>query len=208
MSHRYIALTAKAFGEQYVSTLATQRMSYRGQVGHMMVFAAREAPVMTLPGGGLLLGELYDRHGRPVVNPMDLPAAPTPARFRQQLLEQLWGKYLLFQPVESSSGGFTVMRDPSGGLACVYDLAQGHGFITGDLALASGLGLYRDCIDEEFVRHNVRHPHMKISRTGLVDVRELLPGCLLAVDAGNTATHLAWSPWQFVAETQRQTDPT
>ncbi|NII09472.1 asparagine synthase C-terminal domain-containing protein [Oleiagrimonas sp. C23AA] len=208
MSHRYIALTDKAFGHQHAGALALQHLSNRGQVGHMIVFAARETPVLTLPDGGLLLGEIYDRHGRPVANPMDLPTAPTPAHLRQQLLEQFWGEYLLFQPVESSSAGFTVMRDPSGGLACVYRLREGHGFITGDLALASELGLHKDHIDWEFVRHNVRHPHMKISRTGLVGVRELLPGCLLAVDAETTTTQVAWSPWRFVAEAQRQTEPT
>jgi asparagine synthase (glutamine-hydrolysing) len=97
------------------------------------------------------------------------------------------------------------MRDPSGGIACVYSLEQG--FITSDLSIASRLGLHQDRIDWEFVSHCLVYPYTKISRTGIAHISELLPGCMLSIDGQTTATTLAWSPWTFVAAAERQSDP-
>jgi asparagine synthase (glutamine-hydrolysing) len=136
-----------------------------------------------------------------------LPHQPTQPTLRQYLLDRYWGEYVLFQPADYDADGTTLMRDPSGGIACACSLQSGNGFITSDLAIASSLGLYRDRIDWGFVRHCLIYPHMKISRTGLADISELLPGCILSIDGKRTSTKLDWSPWRFVAPKERQSDP-
>jgi len=213
MCYRYIALSGDLAsnpddpGWPLTGPLRNLAVEYRGRVGNVALFAPKETPILDLPGGGMLLGDLYERDGRPVMKLTDPPYQPTPSALRQHLLDRYWGEYLLLQPADHGSESATLMRDPSGGIACAYSLQNGSGFITSDLALASSLGLYRERIDWEFVHHCLRYPHMKIARTGLADIRELLPGCILSIDGGKPSTSLAWSPWRFVAPAERQSDP-
>lgn len=213
MCYRYIALCGtlagnpESSGGSLAESLQKLAMKPRGRVGRVALFAPRETPILHLPDGGMLLGDLYDGDGQPVTSLARLPHRPTSSALRQHLLDRYWGEYLLFQPADQGPEGATLMRDPSGGVACAYSLQDGNGFITSDLAIASGLGLHRDRIDWDFVRHCLLYPHMKISRTGLADISELLPGCILSVDGRKTSTSLAWSPWRFVAPAERQSDP-
>jgi asparagine synthase (glutamine-hydrolysing) len=183
-------------------------MEHRGHVGGIALFAPKETPTLHLPDGGILLGDLYDEDGRPGKDLADLQHLSTQSVLRQHLLDHYWGEYLLFQPTEEGTGSLTLMRDPSGGIACAYLFHQdGSGFITSDLSIASRIGLYRDRIDWDFVSHCLVYPHMKVSRTGLAGISELLPGCLLSIEGKKTSTLLAWSPWAFVTPEKRQSDP-
>ncbi len=213
MRYRYIALTNQRAdgpddrGCQLADMLRELGMEPRGQVGRLALFAPRETPTLPLPDGSILLGDLYDKNGRPVTDPADLRHLPTPSALRQHLLDRYWGEYLLFQPAEEDADGITLMRDPSGGMACAYSLRDGGGFITSDLSIASHLGLYRDRIDWDFINHCLVYPYMKVSRTGLAGISELLPGCTLSIDGKKTSTRPAWSPWSFVTPEERQSDP-
>lgn len=214
MCYPYIALSGNSAGHpetfewSLAGPLRDLGMEYRGRIGCVALFAPKETPTLRLPGGGILLGDLYDEAGRPVNDLADLQHLSTQSTLRQHLLERCWGEYLLFQPAEEDASSITLMRDPSGGIACVYSLKHGNGFITSDLTIASGLGLHRDRIDWDFVRHSLIYPHMKISRTGLAGINELLPGCTLSMDERKATTGLAWSPWHFVTATGRHSDPT
>ena len=213
MCYRYIALSGNFAGNpegagwSLADPLRNLAMECRGRVGCVALFATKETPALHLPGGGMLLGDLYDEGGRPVTDLAVLQHLSTQSALRQHLLDHYWGEYLLFQPAEQGTDSTTLMRDPSGGMACAYSLQNGNGFITSDLAIASKLGLHRDRIDWDFVHHCLIYPHMKISRTGLAGVNELLPGCMLALDGETTCTTLAWTPWTFVAPAQRHSDP-
>lgn len=178
----------------------------RGCLGRMTLLASEWVPVLTLPDGGLLLGDLYHHDGRPVRDRMNWPNAVTRMAVRRYVLEHYWGEYVLFQ-LSDHDDQITVMRDPSGGIPCVHSFHNGHGFITSDLAIASRMGLYRETIDWSFVQHCLRYPSMKVPRTGLAGVNELLPGGLLSVGIAKVSTELAWSPWRFVAASERQNDP-
>jgi Asparagine synthase (glutamine-hydrolyzing) len=214
MCYPYIALSGNSVGHPEASErsladpLRNLGMECRGRVGCVALFAPKETPTLHLPGGGILLGDLYDESGKPVDDLAGLQHLSTQSTLRQHLLDHYWGEYLLFQPAEECVNSSTLMRDPSGGIACVYSLQHGNGFLTSDLAIASGLGLYRDRIDWDFVRHSLIYPHMKISRTGLAGISELLPGCILSMDGKKTSTSQAWSPWRFVTPAGRQSDPT
>ncbi|HET7331361.1 asparagine synthase C-terminal domain-containing protein [Dyella sp.] len=213
MCYRYIALTnqlADSFdssGCQLADVLRESGMESRGHMGRLVLFAPRQTPILPLRGGGILLGDLYDKNGKPVTNPAALQHHPTPSALRQHLLDRYWGEYLLFQPADNGTESITLMRDPSGGIACAYSVQSGNGFITSDLSVASRIGLYRDRVDWDFVSHCLIYPYMKVSRTGLAGISELLPGCLLSIDGKNTSTVLAWSPWSFVAPEERHDDP-
>ncbi|MGH8158496.1 MAG: asparagine synthase-related protein [Rhodanobacter sp.] len=213
MHYSYIAISGSFVGDSrdlawsFAAPLQKSGMECRGQVGCIALFAAKQTPTLNLPGGGILLGDLYGRDGRPIKDVSAIRHLTTQSAFRQYLLDHFWGEYLLFQPSEEGIDGVTVMRDPSGSMACVYSLEHENGFITSDLAIASDLGLHRDRIDWDFVQHCLLYPHMKISRTGLAGIRELLPGCILSVDREKTSTMLAWSPWRFVTPAGRHTDP-
>ena len=203
MFYSYIALTDD-FGKQITDMLRALGMDLRGHVKQLRLFAPWETPVLPLPNGGFVLGDLY-RDGSPVMDLSILRHLPTRRALRQHLLDRYWGEYLLIQPADEGDDDVTLMRDPSGGIACAYSLKQG--FITSDLSIPAHLGLHRDRIDWEFVSHCLVHPHTKISRTGIADVSELLPGCMLSINGQTTATTVAWSPWTFVATAERKNDP-
>jgi asparagine synthase (glutamine-hydrolysing) len=213
MCHRYIALAGDVAGNPKeaewlpAGLLRKLAMECRGHFGRTVLFAPKETPILHLPGGGMLLGELYDEYGNPVVDLAHLGHLQTQSALLQQVLNRYWGEYLLFQPADQDADSVTLLRDPSGGMACAYSLHDGSGFITSDLAIAADLGLHRDRLDWDFIRHCLLYPHMKISRTGLADVNELLPGCVLSISGQRTSTRIVWSPWRFVTPTERQSDP-
>lgn len=210
MCYQYIALTediAENAGCGLADILQELAFEPQGRVGRLTLFAPHETPTLPLPGGGILIGELYDRDGRQIMDLANLQALPTQQARRQHILDRYWGEYLLIQPSEHDSDSTTLMRDPSGGIACAYSLQNGDGFITSDLSVASSLGLHRDRIDWAFIDHCLIYPHMKISRTGLDGVSELLPGCILSLDHKTPSTGLAWSPWTFVESAERESDP-
>ncbi len=214
MSYRYIALTEYRAGntndpgDQLAHRLRELGLEVQGRIGRLTLFTSEKTPIIPLPGGGMLLGDLYDKGGKPIVDLAGLSHQPTQTALRQHLLDHCWGEYLLFQHDEEDAANATIMRDPSGGVTCAYSLRDGHGFITSDLGIASALGLHRDRIDWDFVSHCLVYPHMKISRTGLADVSELLPGVMLSIDGKAAASAPVWSPWTFVAPGERQRDPT
>lgn len=213
MCYRYIALFGNLAGgpenpgQPFADPLHKLGMECRGHIGRIALFAPKDTPILHLPSGGILLGDLYDRDGRPTKDLSDLQQLPTQSAVRQHVLDRYWGEYLLFQPGDQRADSTTLMRDPSGGIACAYSLHEGSGFITSDVSIASQLEIHRDRVDWEFVSHCLVYPYMKICRTGVAGISELLPGCMLSVTGKKTSTILAWSPWTFVAPEERQIDP-
>lgn len=205
MGYRYLALVDRpAAGEgRDVSScqapdLDTAGLQHRLTCGRIKLFVSAGTPTLAVPGG-MLIGHLFSSDGKPVT-PRTAPDLSSHGNV-QHLLSRHWGEYVLIrvahdQPLE-------VLRDPSGGVSCMYCLEDGTGFITSDLALATRLGLYRNQIDWDFISHALVYPHLKTQRTGLSGVRELLPGCSLLEDGMATTVGKNWSPWNFVASGSR-----
>jgi asparagine synthase (glutamine-hydrolysing) len=171
------------------------------------LFASGDTPALTIPGGGILVGRLFREDGMPLRDAGDFPDCPDHRRFREFLLRRCWGEYVLFQPDTNDPASVTVMRDPSGGVPCVYSLEREPCFATSDISLATDHGICRRRIDWEFIAHCLVYPYMMTQRTGLSGVRELLPGSTLRVRGPNTVFEHAWSPWDFVATERRLGDP-
>src|SRR5690606_21732817 len=92
-----------------------------------------------------------------------------------------------------------VLREPSGGVPCIYSCAPGNFFVTSDVSIAGRLGLHKGEIDWAFVRRALQYPHFKAEHTALSGIRELLPGCSLAIQDSELSVQEHWSPWHFVA---------
>lgn len=213
MGYTYLA----TFGEGLASestrlslrTHATERLRLRlaASTGCFDLFAASSTPVLSLPDGQILIGHLFDASGRAAT---DFSAFSELADFKQarkHILDKYWGEYLLFQPAAAGSSGLTVMRDPSGGVPCLYSDARcGTGFVTSDITLARALGIHRESIDWNFISRCLMYPNARTGATGLCNVEELLPGRALELQGANALTSEEWSPWMFLAGGNRHTN--
>lgn len=179
------------------ATLDAAGLSLRHASPSLALFATADTAVLASGDGSLVIGRRFACAG-----PM-LPQPP-PARDLQQALDEAWGEYLLIQATDA---GIRIMRDPSGAVACVHVQSHDHVLLTSDISLVAELGLHRPSIDWEYIEHCLAFPYLKIARTALSGVRELLPGCSLHILPGLLKEHCDWSPWRFVARDQRHRDP-
>jgi asparagine synthase (glutamine-hydrolysing) len=168
------------------------------------LFASPETPTLRVPGGGIAIGHIFLRDGTRLREESTLTTSLTPGNARTLLLEQCWGEYLFVQPAEGGTSRSLIMRDPSGGVACVYRISGDAGFVTSDISIATRLNLYERRVDWDFIAHFLAYPYVKSERTGLSGVRELLPGCTLCMHGSKPAVEQSWSPWDFVAPARRQ----
>ena len=211
MGYQYIALVGigPAGSTPHVSEAQSAFLCSRGlrpclTTGPIILFASSETPTLAVPGG-VLIGHLFSKDGSPA-KPGHLPPT-SPEQFAKYLLTHYWGEYLLIQTTAGPIAGLDVLRDPSGGVPCVYALQGGSGFITSDISLATGLDLYTQRVDWSFIPQALAYPHVKTARTGLVGVRELLPACSLLLRHTGATIREDWSPWTFVTPSQRHHDP-
>lgn len=177
--------------------------------GRVRLYVSKQMPVMGLPGGATIVGHLFTRDGILVTDDARWPAFSSQHETRKHIVDNFWGEYLLFQPDPEAENGFSVMRSPSpsGDLPCFYLLDKGVGFITSDVSMPMLLGLYRKEVDWGFIEHCLAYPHRKMARTGMLGVRELLPGCRLWSRDAAVTIGQAWSPWDFVGSERRHSDP-
>ncbi|MCD9007025.1 asparagine synthase [Luteimonas sp. XNQY3] len=211
MSYRYIALldaedrmggTDQAESQH---ALTHARMIPHRFCDSATLYASEETPVLFLPAGTVVIGHLFNSEGKRVTDGRLLPADIDDAAVRQHVLQNFWGEYLLIQPSKTRTPGFTAMRDPSGGIRCVYRPGNSSSFITSDLSLATDLGLIERRIDWDFIPHCLVYPHLKTERSAILGVRELLPGCSVTLHGSSAASRVEWSPWDFVVGSDRPT---
>jgi len=212
MSYRYIALVDVnrrwdlANLPEIEAALQMDGMRERFTSGSIRLFLSEETPCLSLPGGGFAIGHLFPRTSSPLDATAQFSAFSSNKRLRKHIVENFWGEYVLVQSGEEGDTDAAITRDPSGGVPCVYSIRNGAGFVTSGISLATRLDLYRKRIDWDFLAHCLTYPNLKTRRTGLVDVRELLPGSSLVVGRTELTTDLNWSPWSFVAPGHRHTN--
>lgn len=174
--------------------------------GPLELYASKETPYVLIPGQGIIIGNLFSDDGTPLSRHDRLTAGCSSDRFEAHLLENYWGEYILFQIGTGKEGALNIFRDPSGGMACVYFLQEGGGFLTSDLSLTMSLELYTKQTDWSYIAHAVTYTFLRTERTGLVGVRELLPGCALSLRGSSVRSQCVWSPWDYVAPDVRHHD--
>lgn len=170
------------------------------------LFTSAETPTVRTPDGGIVFGHVFLRDGTPLGGKSCLPDSLSSRSTRSFLLERCWGEYLLIQPGQADASQLSITRDPSGGVACVYEASRGVNFFTSDVSIATQLGLYGRQLNWDFIAHFLTHTYVKTERTGLAGIRELLPGCTLHLHGNGPSVEQAWSPWDFVAPERRQSN--
>lgn len=211
MGYHYIALVdttpskaAPGVSETQRSVLESLGMRAVPAVGPATIFVSPGTPALAVPGG-VVIGHIFSRDGRPV-GPSDLPAPANAGCLAEHLLTCCWGEYLLIQATSTPKPQLHVLREPSGGVPCIYSFTQDIGFVTSDSTLATRLGLYEQRLDWGCIAQALAYPHVNTARTGLADVSELLPGSSLVLQGSATALREDWSPWTFVGDGCRYTD--
>lgn len=173
--------------------------------GAACLWSTPETPVLPIPGHGVVIGQLFNAQGRPIRQ--HDPLGNLSDGLHSYLLQHCWGEYIAVSLGCGEDGAMTLLRDPSGGVPCVYSLVRGRGFVTCDISLAADLGLYRRQVDWPSVAHGLHYPYRRTERTALLEVQELLPGCALEIRSSHTSVRTAWSPWRFVQDDMRHRDP-
>lgn len=204
MNCRYFILLGRRMNRntdcalQLERSLCAERMICKFRSASAKVFASADVPALTIPGHGLLIGQVFTKDGQPISQRLDIDGSTHDLTNR--LLQDTWGDYLAVFVDRGDSATITLLRDPSGAVPCVYSLVDGEGFITSDIGLAVDLGLYRREVDWRAIIHGLNFPYLKTARTALKYVSELLPGSMLICQRGDISIRSAWSPWHFVEE--------
>ncbi len=210
MGYHYIALVdvsrtqAKpALSDSQIEYLKVRGLRLVPLAGPVTLFISPETPVLAL-AGGLVIGHLFSNEGCPIT--ADALRAHAGQDLASYLLKHCWGEYLLLRTQAKTAPALDVMREPSGGVPCFHHVVAGIGFITSDVSLAHGLGLHSGEVDWDFIAHALAYPYVNTARTGLIDMRELLPGSALALRGTAASLSEVWSPWAFVGHAHRHRD--
>jgi len=171
------------------------------------LYASDQTPILELPGGHIVVGHLFNRGARLLTADSELAHFSSDEALRKYVRDQCWGEYLLITQVADPPCHLRIERDPSGGIACVYSFRGSLGFITSDISLAASLGMIERRVDWQEIAIALANPRFKTGRTGLAQVRELLPGCALGIGQDAVATKCHWSPWPHVASSERYRNP-
>ncbi|MGJ4728765.1 asparagine synthase-related protein [Luteimonas sp. SDU101] len=209
MGYEYIAIVASRGlpperpipGTEAASLLDGDRLIPHALSPGIVVYVKRTARPLRLPHGGLLIGHLFSRSCDQITDASRLPDTADARSLRRLLIERYWGDYVLFL---GDADHFSATRDPSGGVNLLHFMNGDAAILTSDIGLAIRLGLYRKSTDWSYISHRLVFPSLKTTRTGLMGVRELLPGCTLTVRSGETRVSQDWSPWKFVEPARRQ----
>lgn len=201
-----IGLDSDAF-ERTRRELSTEGLELRATWESVLVFVTDQTSVLNLPGGGVVIGEVYTRNGERLQEDLLAQVAPTCRDLIRHLLNECWGDYVAIRPAENAPG-LSVTRSPSHacGLECLYSLRGGMGFVTSDVTLGYRLGLLERRVDFQSIACRLMFPDLKTRTTGLEGITELLPGSSLHASGRTSNVIQDWSPWSFVASPARRTE--
>ncbi|QKR98298.1 hypothetical protein F9288_00485 [Sphingomonas sp. CL5.1] len=170
-------------------------MSERLGSDTILLFVPDDTPWLLFDGDGVIVGDLFDPSSTRI-------SAGDPDSFRQwratggkALLDRHWGSYLALLPGDD---GVTVLRDPSGGVACYYAATAWGLMLASDAALLTATGLIAPTIDWDEILAQLIFVSLRTPRTALDPIRELLPGSTLHTDGIDVRVDSLWSPYRYV----------
>lgn len=212
MGYRYILLLAHrapldrstpllAHSERTLRSMGLER---RWESSHAQLFASNRTPTLISPEGNIVIGHLFDDNFKRVTS--DSSSSVGDGAITKNALRSCWGEYLFLQQDADRPVRIRIDRDPSGGVPCVYSTREPVSFVTSDISLAIALGIAEKHIDWTHIASSLVYPRLRCGRTGLSDIRELLPGCSLTVEDSAARTGCEWSPWHHVGD-RRFDDP-
>lgn len=209
---RFLALSGEPPRlRQFLATLiprrqAPPRLNRIFDSADLVVFTSPETPHIHLEEErGILVGRLYrgdDRSER--IATLTLSESRHAAwSGGKSLLSGTWGSYAAFLRDE---GAVTVLRDPSAALPVYHCETGALQAYFSHIEVARALGLGEREVDEEFLRQWLTYPFLRTHRTGLIGVRELVPGTARKTLDGHSTITTAWTPWPASAPQSRILD--
>jgi len=153
-------------------------------------------PLLLNSQPGIIWGHLFQGEQR-ITDPAEVT---DPAR----LLQDYWGGYVAIYP---AAGGFEVLRDPSGAVACYHAEIDGAHLFTSRPDMLFDARLLRPEIDWVIVAQALAFRDLRPARTALRGISELLPGTGARVLRDRVTTRCAWSPWRFTVPCESLLDP-
>jgi asparagine synthase (glutamine-hydrolysing) len=203
MTARYLLLTGRTNSRllEMPTTLAGLPLVRSSE---NLLLAAGAGDLATDPDAEIaVVGKLFSRIDNRPIQQFDGAAREEIIRSKGQwLLDHCWGAYVA---VIAESGGraSSVIRDPSGMLAC-YHCAVGDGCvaITNEPELLSDAGLVSWRVGWAALARHLRSGDFRGTHTCLEGLHELLPGCRLTLGAQREMEPV-WSPWAHVGPDQR-----
>lgn len=176
-------------------------LSVKADLPNVLVLAGEQTCVLA-SGDAALIGQLFGASNERV---HDLGAAGLEAA-QLPWMPGCWGNFAFFRADGDRSS--CVYRDPSGSVP-VYRISGATGDIyVSDTGVAAALGLIEpNTVDLGFAVQWLQFPHLRSSRTGLENVREVLPGTCVRGRDGSCDEALIWNPWEHVRRSKRIDDP-
>lgn len=204
MPYQFIAFAGhparrEAYSSGTVTHLASsrRRLGTRFVVGDVTLHCCSDTPVQMMPGGSVLIGHVFPKP-RDCGNCYGLASSLSGGELRSQLLEHYWGDYLLIQPGPERDQ-ITILRDPSGGVPCLFSSQNGQWFVTSNISIPKSLDILKPRINWDFIAHQLAFPTHKAQQTGLSGVDDLPPGCTLTIGRDGATVSNTWNPWAFVS---------
>lgn len=161
-----VALAAESFGLAAVAVKQDH-----------IIWAGEALEARRLPGGALVLGDIFSRSGATVQEPGDG-----------------WGNFVAFA---SRGDTVTVERAALTGMPIYWTQHSGGILCTTHLDLIADL-LTGPAIDWDFIGQALVYSNLRTDRTGLSSMRELLGGCRLAFDRRSAEVECLWTPWPYI----------
>lgn len=148
--------------------------------------------------GGAVVGTLFDRRDgdRHVQLLSERDAAFAKSSAGMHFIRSFWGSYLAITSTEKSA---TVLRDPSGGIACYYARKEGKIIFSSDARMILQTGLIQPAVDMGIVGRALYFPQLPLKETALEGVHHLLPGFAVTFENGESTEHQYWCPWDYIA---------
>jgi asparagine synthase (glutamine-hydrolysing) len=137
-------------------------------------------------GRGIVIGSLFDKFGR---SAPDLLGTRERMFDPKTLLSDFWGAYVA---VVESPEGLSLLRDPSGGLACYAASRDGRHYFTSEPRLLTDCGIVEPAIDWTMVLEALVRRDRRPRTTCLSGITELGPGLLLSLAGSARKETLVW----------------
>lgn len=163
-------------------------------MGWMLLTQADRGRVSQLEAGVVVIGAVFPRSdiGFPLKT-----ASHRRAR-RDRILEDHWGGYVA---LIDERDHLEVLRDPSGAAPAFWIAQQGLTIIGSSLDDLLEIGAFTPQVDWAAVAGMIAYPQVRTERTGLHQLRELLPGQSLHLGRGEPQGVVqSWSPWRFARQ--------
>jgi len=173
------------------------------------VFASSDIPAQCLDSasGSCILGTLFKRYsenrGTRLLSPFEQSAMLSSAG--RALIAEYWGRYVAIL-VDENGGPVTILRDPSGSLACLSLKIGRVSLITSNIGLLAGSGVWTPEIDWEAVGIHLSRPQLRTQRTCLKNVVEIPAGFGVKLDGEQSHLEVWWTPWTYAARGEQLDD--